>query len=171
MGLPIFRRELTSTPLCDSLHPVLDRVYRGRRVDSLDELDTAVKSLCHYQQLKGIGQAAAILCDAIARQQRVVIVGDFDADGATSTAVCMLGLRQMGLQQVSYLVPNRFDFGYGLSPEIVDVACDDGAEVIVTVDNGIACLEGVARAKARGATVVVTDHHLPGVRCPRLMPL
>ncbi|WP_018982764.1 single-stranded-DNA-specific exonuclease RecJ [Salinimonas chungwhensis] len=166
MGLPIFRRELTSTPLCDSLHPVLDRVYRGRRVDSLDELDTAVKSLCHYQQLKGIGQAAAILCDAIARQQRVVIVGDFDADGATSTAVCMLGLRQMGLQQVSYLVPNRFDFGYGLSPEIVDVACDDGAEVIVTVDNGIACLEGVARAKARGATVVVTDHHLPGGTLP-----
>ena len=166
MGLAIIRRELQTASLGDALHPVLDRVYRGRNVVSVDDLDTRVKALCHYENLKGIGQAAAILQTAIAEQQRVVIVGDFDADGATSTAVCMLGLRQMGLENISYLVPNRFDFGYGLSPEIVDVACDDGAQVILTVDNGIACLEGVNRAKSRGATVVVTDHHLPGAELP-----
>ncbi|MBD3585888.1 single-stranded-DNA-specific exonuclease RecJ [Salinimonas sp. HHU 13199] len=167
MGLAIIRRELQAESLGDALHPVLDRVYRGRNVASVDELDTRVNALCHYESLKGIGQAAAILHTAIAEQQRVVIVGDFDADGATSTAVCMLGLRQMGLQNIAYLVPNRFDFGYGLSPEIVDVACDDGAQVILTVDNGIACLDGVNRAKARGATVVVTDHHLPGAELPQ----
>ncbi|QCZ94521.1 single-stranded-DNA-specific exonuclease RecJ [Salinimonas iocasae] len=166
MGLAIIRRELQTASLGDALHPVLDRVYRGRNVVSVDDLDTRVNALCHYENLKGIGQAAAILQTAIAEQQRVVIVGDFDADGATSTAVCMLGLRQMGLENISYLVPNRFDFGYGLSPEIVDVACDDGAQVILTVDNGIACLEGVNRAKSRGATVVVTDHHLPGAELP-----
>lgn len=167
MGLAIIRRELQAGSLGDTLHPVLDRVYRGRNVTSADELDTRVNALCHYENLKGIEQAAALLHTAIAEQQRVIIVGDFDADGATSTAVCMLGLRQMGLQNIAYLVPNRFDFGYGLSPEIVDVACDDGADVILTVDNGIACLDGVNRAKARGATVIVTDHHLPGAELPQ----
>lgn len=166
MGLPIARRELTPTPLCHSLHPLLDRIYRGRQVTSLNELETAAGELAHVSQLKGTDTAAALLCEAIVAGKRVVIVGDFDADGATSTAVCMLALKQMGLTKVSYLVPNRFDFGYGLSPEIVDVACDEGAEVIVTVDNGIACLEGVARAKARGLSVIVTDHHLPGPTLP-----
>ena len=166
MGLSIFRRTVTREPLCPTLHPVLDRVYRGRAIASLDELETKVQALQHYAHLTGTEKAASLLCQAIYTNQKVVIVGDFDADGATSTAVCMLALQQMGLQQVSYLVPNRFDFGYGLSEQIVDVACDEGAEVIVTVDNGIACLPGVARAKARGATVIVTDHHLPGSQLP-----
>ncbi|QPG05194.1 single-stranded-DNA-specific exonuclease RecJ [Salinimonas marina] len=166
MGLSIVRRTVTREPLCPTLHPVLDRVYRGRAIASLDELETKVQALQHYAHLTGTDKAASLLCQAIYNNQKVVIVGDFDADGATSTAICMLALQQMGLQQVSYLVPNRFDFGYGLSEQIVDVACDEGAEVIVTVDNGIACLPGVARAKARGATVIVTDHHLPGSQLP-----
>ena len=166
MGLPIVRRTISAAPLCNTLHPVLDRVYRGRAITSLEELETTAQGLHHYQQLTGIEQAAQLMCEAIEKQQKVVIVGDFDADGATSTAICMLALRQMGLQEISYLVPNRFDFGYGLSEQIVDIACDEGAQVIVTVDNGIACLPGVARAKARGATVIVTDHHLPGAQLP-----
>ncbi|AXR08380.1 single-stranded-DNA-specific exonuclease RecJ [Salinimonas sediminis] len=164
--MPIVRRTISAAPLCNTLHPVLDRVYRGRAITSLEELETTAQGLHHYQQLTGIEQAAQLMCEAIEKQQKVVIVGDFDADGATSTAICMLALRQMGLQEISYLVPNRFDFGYGLSEQIVDIACDEGAQVIVTVDNGIACLPGVARAKARGATVIVTDHHLPGAQLP-----
>ncbi|WP_137168016.1 single-stranded-DNA-specific exonuclease RecJ [Salinimonas lutimaris] len=166
MGLPIIRRELSAASLCDSLHPVLQRVYRGRNITTMDELDTTAQSLSHYNQLKGIDTAAELLCQAIYEHKQVTIVGDFDADGATSTAICVLALRQMGLNNVHYLVPNRFDFGYGLSEQIVDIACDEGAEVILTVDNGIACLPGVRRAKERGATVIVTDHHLPGETLP-----
>lgn len=166
MELPIVRRTVSSEPLCHTLHPILDRVYRGRAIASLDELEIKAQALQHYAELTGTELAAQLLCKAIYTDQKVVIVGDFDADGATSTAVCMLALKQMGLQHISYLVPNRFDFGYGLSEQIVDVACDEGAEVIVTVDNGIACLPGVARAKARGATVIITDHHLPGSELP-----
>ena len=94
--------------------------------------------------------------------KRLIIVGDFDADGATSTSLCMLALRMMGFDNVDYLVPNRFDFGYGLSVPIVDVAKQQGAETIMTVDNVIACVEGVAHAKSLSISVLVTDHHLPG---------
>ncbi|MDO6475679.1 single-stranded-DNA-specific exonuclease RecJ [Alteromonas sp. 1_MG-2023] len=167
MSLPIVRRELCSdSRLSTQLHPVLDRVYRGRAIRNIDELDNAVKQLSHYNLLKGIDAASACLVDAIKMQKRVTIIGDFDADGATSTAVCVLALRQLGLQQVNYLVPNRFDFGYGLSEQIVDVAYEQGTDILLTVDNGIACLAGVKRAKALGLTVIVTDHHLPGNTLP-----
>ena len=167
MSLPIVRRELCSdSRLSTQLHPVLDRVYRGRAIRNIDELDNAVKQLSHYNLLKGIDAASACLVDAIKTQKRVTIIGDFDADGATSTAVCVLALRQLGLQRVNYLVPNRFDFGYGLSEQIVDVAYEQGTDILLTVDNGIACLAGVKRAKALGLTVIVTDHHLPGNTLP-----
>ncbi|WP_414829831.1 single-stranded-DNA-specific exonuclease RecJ [Alteromonas sp. H39] len=166
MPLPIIRRKVSGEPLSSDLHPVIERIYRARSVASIDDIDTGARGLVHYQKLKGITSAASLLADAVYEQTPVVIVGDFDADGATSTAVCMLSLRQMGLSTVDYLVPNRFDFGYGLSKPIVDMAHQQGAKVIVTVDNGISCLEGVAHAKSLGMQVIVTDHHLPGEVLP-----
>lgn len=162
MILPIVRREVTNTTLSADLHPVIDRIYRGRNVTHIEDLENGLKGLTHFNVLKGMPEATRILGDAVEQNKKLIIVGDFDADGATSTSVCILALRMMGYVNVDYLVPNRFDFGYGLSVPIVDVAAEQGAELIVTVDNGISCIDGVAHAKAKGIRVVVTDHHLPG---------
>lgn len=162
MILPIVRRDVTNTTLSADLHPVIDRIYRGRNVTHIEDLENGLKGLTHFNVLKGMPEATRILGDAVEQNKKLIIVGDFDADGATSTSVCILALRMMGYVNVDYLVPNRFDFGYGLSVPIVDVAAEQGAELIVTVDNGISCIDGVAHAKAKGIRVVVTDHHLPG---------
>ena len=162
MILPIVRREVSGPSLSSDLHPVIDRIYRGRNIANLDDLENGLKGLTHFNVLKGMPQAAQILANAVVQNKRIIIVGDFDADGATSTSVCILALRAMGYQNVDFLVPNRFDFGYGLSVPIVDEAAKQGAEVIVTVDNGISCIDGVTHAKSLGMQVVVTDHHLPG---------
>jgi single-stranded-DNA-specific exonuclease len=162
MILPIVRREVTNTTLSADLHPVIDRIYRGRNVTHIEDLENGLKGLTHFNVLKGMPEATRILGNAVEQNKKLIIVGDFDADGATSTSVCILALRMMGYVNVDYLVPNRFDFGYGLSVPIVDVAAEQGAELIVTVDNGISCIDGVAHAKAKGIRVVVTDHHLPG---------
>lgn len=166
MILPIVRREVTNTTLSADLHPVIDRIYRGRNVTHIEDLENGLKGLTHFNVLKGMPEATRILGDAVEQNKKLIIVGDFDADGATSTSVCILALRMMGYVNVDYLVPNRFDFGYGLSVPIVDVAAEQGAELIVTVDNGISCIDGVAHAKAKGIRVVVTDHHLPGEVLP-----
>ena len=162
MILPIVRREVTGASLSSDLHPVIDRIYRGRNIANLDDLENGLKGLTHFNVLKGMPQAAQILANAVVQNKRIIIVGDFDADGATSTSVCILALRAMGYHNVDFLVPNRFDFGYGLSVPIVDEAAKQRAEVIVTVDNGISCIDGVTHAKSLGMQVVVTDHHLPG---------
>ena len=162
MILPIVRREVTGASLSSDLHPVIDRIYRGRNIANLDDLENGLKGLTHFNVLKGMPQAAQILANAVVQNKRIIIVGDFDADGATSTSVCILALRAMGYQNVDFLVPNRFDFGYGLIVPIVDEAAKQRAEVIVTVDNGISCIDGVTHAKSLGMQVVVTDHHLPG---------
>ena len=162
----IQRRQVSGDVLDPLLHPVIDRIYRARQVTSPQETDMAARNLLHFKDLKNVDQAAALLMQALEQNQRIVIVGDFDADGATSTALCMLALRAMGAKNLSYLVPNRFDFGYGLSPQIVDVAQEQGADILMTVDSGIACLEGVAHAKSLSMSVIVTDHHLPGSELP-----
>ncbi|CAM4026429.1 single-stranded-DNA-specific exonuclease RecJ [Shewanella aquimarina] len=131
-----------------------------------DDCELALANLLRPDTLKDVDKAAAIIADAMAKQQSILIVGDFDADGATSTSVCLLALRMMGATNVDYLIPNRFDYGYGLSPEIVEVAQQMGAELLITVDNGISSIEGVAAAKALGMQVVITDHHLPGKSVP-----
>ena len=166
MILPIVRREVSGASLSSDLHPVIDRIYRGRNIANMDDLENGLKGLTHFNVLKGMPQAAQILANAVLQNKRVIIVGDFDADGATSTSVCILALRAMGYDNVDFLVPNRFDFGYGLSVPIVDEASKLGAEVIVTVDNGISCIDGVTHAKSLGMQVVVTDHHLPGDTLP-----
>lgn len=161
--IEVKRRPVADISLLpDSIPPILRRLYIGRGVRDVSQLEKSAKSLHSYRLLDGIEHAVAILFDAIQRQQRIIVVGDFDADGATSSALSVLALRMMGSQQVDYLVPNRFDDGYGLSPEVVDQALAMNAEVIMTVDNGVSSIEGVRYAKQQGLTVIVTDHHLPG---------
>jgi len=147
------------------LPPVLARVYAARGIASAAELDHSLSALPSYAKLRGIDAASERLVRAIARRERILIVADYDADGATAAAVGVLALRRFGAT-VESLVPNRFEFGYGLTPEIVRVAAERRPDFIVTVDNGIASLEGVDEARRLGIEVLVTDHHLPGPELP-----
>ena len=153
-------------PALGQLPPLLSRLYAARGVLSEVELDRRLQALLPYSGLRGIDQAVAVLESALRERRSILIVGDFDADGATASSVAVLALRQLGAAQVDYLVPNRFEYGYGLTPEIVEVALTRRPDVLVTVDNGISSIEGVAAAKAAGLQVVVTDHHLPGSELP-----
>ena len=153
-------------PDLGDLPPLLTRLYAARGVQSAAELDKGLARLIPYQQLKGIDAAVDLLVQALQQRQRILIVGDFDADGATASSVGVLGLRMLGAAHVDYLVPNRFEYGYGLTPEIVAVALQRQPELLVTVDNGISSVDGVAAAKAAGLKVLVTDHHLPGSELP-----
>jgi single-stranded-DNA-specific exonuclease len=143
------------------LPPLLARLYAARGVASRDELDDALAKLLPPSGLLGIDTAAKLLADAIQNNQRICIVADYDCDGATACAVGLRGLRLLGAQHADYLVPDRVVDGYGLTPPISDRVKESGADVLITVDNGIASIAGVARAKELGLTVVVTDHHLP----------
>lgn len=160
------RQAVISNPIDVQLPPILDRLYRNRGITDVAQIQTQIKKLHHYKELKGIELAASLIYEAIKQELSICIIGDFDADGATSTAICMLSLKAFGHTNVDYLVPNRFDFGYGLSPEIVDVAHQNKTDFIITVDNGISCVDGVSHAKDLGMKVVVTDHHLPGFTLP-----
>ncbi|GAA3896854.1 single-stranded-DNA-specific exonuclease RecJ [Gibbsiella dentisursi] len=160
------REAVDDTTLPASLHPLLRRLYAQRGVKGEQELERSVKGMLPWQQLDGIDAAIDLLQQALADRRRIMVVGDFDADGATSTALTVLALRSMGGGDVNYLVPNRFDDGYGLSPEVVEQAHARGAELIVTVDNGISSHAGVEVAHAKGMQVLVTDHHLPGDTLP-----
>ncbi|MBO3274873.1 single-stranded-DNA-specific exonuclease RecJ [Pseudomonas schmalbachii] len=160
-------RPLPETlPDLGDLPPLLTRLYAARGVKSAAELDKGLARLIPYQQLKGIDAAVELLVEALERGQRILYVGDFDADGATASSVGVLALRMLGAAWVDYLVPNRFEYGYGLTPEIVAVALEKRPDLLVTVDNGISSIDGVAAAKAAGLRVLVTDHHLPGPELP-----
>jgi single-stranded-DNA-specific exonuclease len=162
----IRRREASGAVFLGSaLHPVLQRVYAARGLRSPLELSLALERLLPVSTLEGVDAAAELLAKhRIAG--RVLVVGDFDADGATSTALIVRALRAWSFPAVDFLVPNRFEFGYGLTPEIVALAAERQPTLIVTVDNGISSLAGVAAARERGIEVLVTDHHLPGARLP-----
>ncbi|MFK3662671.1 single-stranded-DNA-specific exonuclease RecJ [Scandinavium sp. NPDC088450] len=161
------RREVdNSAELPAELPPLLQRLYASRGVRSAADLERSVKGMLPWQQLNGVEKAVDILYNAFREGLRIIVVGDFDADGATSTALSVLGLRQLGCSNISYLVPNRFEDGYGLSPEVVDQAHARGAQLIMTVDNGISSHAGVERAHELGIPVLVTDHHLPGDTLP-----
>ncbi len=166
--MKIIRRQhqINNHHLPESLHPVLQAIYLNRGITSSEELDLTLQKLHHSHQLSGIEQAVEILLEALQHQRRILIVGDFDADGATSCALSVRALRAMGVSDVDYLVPNRFDYGYGLSPELVEVARERQPDLIITVDNGISSIDGVAAAKESGIAVIVTDHHLPGRSLP-----
>ncbi|MGL9723246.1 single-stranded-DNA-specific exonuclease RecJ [Sodalis sp. (in: enterobacteria)] len=165
--------ELRRRPLGDiallaeaDIPPLLKRLYVQRGVCAVDELERGARGLLAYHSLTGIEQAVDLLVGALADQRRLMVVGDFDADGATSTALTVLALRQMGAQTIEFLVPNRFEDGYGLSPGVVEQAAARGAQVIVTVDNGISSHAGVDLAHEKGIPVLITDHHLPGDTLP-----
>ena len=149
-----------------TLPEVLKRVYASRGITDPSELALGLNQLLPPANLKGVADAAELLADAIEGEARVLIVGDFDADGATSCAMAVSVLQHMGLREVTYLVPNRFEFGYGLTPQIVGMAAAQMPDLIVTVDNGISSLEGVSAAQALGISVLITDHHLPGDSLP-----
>jgi single-stranded-DNA-specific exonuclease len=162
----IERTSASATSLPADLHPVLRRVYAARTVETETDLDYSLDRLIPPAQLGGLADAVALLETGIIARQRILIVGDFDADGATSCALCLRALRSMGAGDVHYLVPNRFEYGYGLTPEIVAVAAELKPDLIVTVDNGISSIDGVAAAKQLGIQVLITDHHLPGEQLP-----
>jgi single-stranded-DNA-specific exonuclease len=148
------------------IHPVLRRVYASRGVAKESELDLSLARLLPVSRLKGIEAAADLLAQVLTAGKSLLIVGDYDADGATSTALAMLALRAFGAGAVDYLIPNRFDFGYGLTPELVEVAASYQPGLIITVDNGISSIAGVANAAQLGIPVLVTDHHLPADQLP-----
>ncbi len=165
MSQAIRRRSVVNT-LQGELHPVLERVFSARGIGSIEELELGLDKLLPPEGFAGLSQAAVLLADTLVANRKILIVGDFDADGATSIAVGVTLLRAMGASQVDYLVPNRFEYGYGLTPEIVELASQREPALIVTVDNGISSLEGVARARQLGIRTLVTDHHLPGRELP-----
>jgi single-stranded-DNA-specific exonuclease len=166
VNLRIVRRvsAADAAALALPLHPVLGRVYAARGVRSAAELDTSLERLLPVGSLEGLPEAVDLLMRH--RAGRVTIIGDFDADGATSSALMVRALRGFGFADVDFLVPNRFEFGYGLTPEIVALSAERSPTLIVTVDNGVSSNAGVADARARGIDVLITDHHLPGAQLP-----
>lgn len=166
MRKTIRRRELPSSVVFTTpFHPMLHRIYAARGVLHERELQYQLLNL-HKPNFKGLDDAVSLLADAVVAQAKIIVVGDFDADGATSSALAVLALKAMGLPDVDFLVPNRFEYGYGLTPEIVAVAAAQQPDIIITVDNGISSIEGVSAARDLGIAVVVTDHHLPGAELP-----
>ncbi|MCW8330083.1 single-stranded-DNA-specific exonuclease RecJ [Photobacterium sp. SDRW27] len=161
------RSQAETSGFSDAIHPLLKRIYASRGLASDADLERGARGLLGFNRLHGIDPAVELLVSALAESRRIIVVGDFDADGATSSALSVLALKMLGCRNVDYLVPNRFDDGYGLSPEVVEQAEARGAELIMTVDNGVSSLSGVAAAKAKGIQVLVTDHHLPGDELPQ----
>lgn len=166
MQKQIIRRERSDAPGLKEIHPILQRIYAARQVESVDHLDRSLEQLLDYQSLRGIREAVSLIAEMLAQQKNILIVGDFDADGATSTTVAVRALKMFGAQNVRYLVPNRFAYGYGLTPELVEVSLQFKPDLIITVDNGIANHAGVSAAKSHGIKVLVTDHHLPSATLP-----
>jgi single-stranded-DNA-specific exonuclease len=160
-----FDSNVAEALVVQGILPILARVLAARGIQSADALDASLANIIPPDQLTNANKMAVMLADAIGANKSLLIIGDYDCDGATATAVAMRALKSMGAE-VDYLVPNRFEYGYGLTPEIVDLAFKRQPDVLITVDNGIASVEGVARANGLGMQVLVTDHHLPGDQTP-----
>src|SRR5450631_4557687 len=167
MPAPEIRRrpETAAADFGADVHPILRRVYAARGLSHREDLDLSLDRLLPVSSLERV-EAAADLLASQQRSGRVLVIGDFDADGATGTAVIVRALRSLGFAHVDFLVPNRFRFGYGLTPEIVALAATRDPSLIVTVDNGVSSVEGVEAARELGVPVLVTDHHLPGAALP-----
>ena len=162
------RRQLPDHPIKggEHLHHLIHNIYAARGVTDIVQVEYRLKNLFKPDGMLGINHAAKLIIEAIKKNQHIVVVGDFDADGATSTALVIRALRQMGCQNISFIVPNRFEFGYGLTEELVDELVKIRAQWIITVDNGISSYKGVTKAKSLGMGVVITDHHLPPAALP-----
>lgn len=162
----IERRPVPQQPALAGLAPLLARLYAARQVCDPSEVTLDMAGLLPPAGMKGMAQAVTLLCELLQQQGRILIVSDFDADGATSCVLAIRALRSMGFAHVDYIVPDRFTYGYGLSPAIVDLALARRPDLIMTVDNGISSIDGVAAANAAGVPVLITDHHLPGAELP-----
>lgn len=161
----IKRRPLLTSEIL-SPNPLLNRIYQSRGIKNAEELEYTLQRLHRPQQLANIEQATDLLIEAYNQQSKIVIVGDFDADGATSTSLAIIALRQLGFKQVDYLIPDCFSQGYGLSPAVAEMVLAKEADLVLTVDNGISSLEGIALLKSKNIHVLVTDHHLPAEELP-----
>lgn len=166
MSIQISRRETNAGVELGEVHPLLKRIYSGRNICSMDELDYSLDKLLPFRQLGHVETAAELLADALEKQKKILIVADYDVDGATACALGIRGLRAMGAKQIDYLVPDRFTHGYGLSTEVVEIATESSPDMLITVDNGISSIDGVAMARSYGLDVLITDHHLPGAQLP-----
>src|SRR5512143_1982936 len=160
-----FPAEIAKQLAESGIAPLLARIYAARGIEHAAQLDSDIKRLLPFTLMKNAGRMAELLADAIAGNKKILIVADYDADGATACAVAMRGLAALGAR-VDFIVPNRFEYGYGLTPEIVRLAKRSEPDILLTVDNGIASVEGVAEANRLGMQVLVTDHHLPGDTLP-----
>ncbi|MCL4147498.1 UNVERIFIED_CONTAM: hypothetical protein GTU68_039958, partial [Idotea baltica] len=158
--------DIENSQFSENISPLLQRIYLGRGISSDEQLDRRLTQLPKPDNLRGLSEGVNLLVEALRQQQSVLIVGDFDADGATSTALTLLAMRAMGIQHIDFIVPNRFEYGYGLTPEIVALAQQKNPDLIITVDNGISSISGVKAAKDAGIKVLITDHHLPGAQLP-----
>lgn len=161
-----FSQSSLNALIAKGMTPLLARLYAARAITNTSQLEHNLNRLIAPKQLTHNQKMATLLADAIAANKHIIIIGDYDADGATATAVAVKGLRHLGAQ-VNFIVPNRFEYGYGLTPEIVRLAAQQQPDIIITVDNGIASVEGVAEANQLGITVLITDHHLPSEITPQ----
>ena len=150
----------------ESVHPLIQKIFKRRSISDVNEIELGLNNLLTPEKFKGIDDAVSLLVDALKKQERVLIVADFDADGATSCVVAINCMKKFGLRQIDYVVPNRFEYGYGLTPEIVELGKLKKPDLIITVDNGISSVEGVAAANAAGISVIITDHHI----APSILP-
>ena len=166
MPLELITRTPGNLVLPDSLPPLVRRIYSERPLAALTELELKLSQLISPTQLKGIDAAVGLLEAALNNAERLLIVADFDADGATSCALAMTVMRALGCAHIDYIVPNRFEYGYGLTPEIVELAKAKAPDLIITVDNGISSFEGISVAREAGIKTLITDHHLPGRELP-----
>lgn len=162
----LVRRRASTAELQADLHPLLRRVYSQRDVSRLEEVESGLADLAPPDSLKGLDDAVELLVEALRGQWKVLLVGDYDADGATSCATALDALHGFGFDHLDYIVPNRFDYGYGLTPAIVELAAARSPDLLVTVDNGISSIDGVAAARNAGLRVIITDHHLPAAQLP-----
>jgi single-stranded-DNA-specific exonuclease len=160
------RQPQCAAELPANLHPVLRRIYLNRKIHGIKELENKLSYLHGLELFSGMADAVDRLAQAVIDGLKILVVGDFDADGATSAALAVRAMRAMGASDTSYIVPNRFEYGYGLTPEIVRVAARQNPALLVTVDNGISSIEGVDEANRLGIDVIITDHHLAGLRLP-----
>ncbi|MEJ2115342.1 MAG: single-stranded-DNA-specific exonuclease RecJ [Gammaproteobacteria bacterium] len=161
------RPDVTISEQINELPPILQRIYAQRGISNEEEINHSLAKALPPGKLLNVEAGVELIFNQMQNDQHILIVGDFDADGATSTALFLRALNSFGYFNASYLVPNRFEFGYGLTPEIVEVAAESEPALIITVDNGISSIEGVAAAKAKGIDVLITDHHLPGRKLPQ----
>ncbi len=162
----VFDATIVKALIAQGVNPLLARLYAARGVVSKNELETSLSAIIPPEQLTNSGEMAKLLADAIAQNKKILVIGDYDADGATATAVAVKGLRSVGAN-VDFLVPNRFEYGYGLTPEIVQLAATLKPDILITVDNGIASVDGVEAANLLGLQVLITDHHLPADTTPK----